>query len=135
MVLNEERNVTLTAYLQAVNGEFANIPKRPAILVLPGGGYQMCSDREPYLSVDCTMGLLMADPEAGAVISSLMAEIQKGMVERYGKEKVENRGGGVDSALFLKNMTLRDILNAGKIPGSVAEELEKQLNRIENRHR
>ena len=55
MILNEERNVSLTAYLQGVEGEFGNIPKRPGILVLPGGGYQMCSDREadpvafPYL--------------------------------------------------------------------------------------
>ncbi len=46
IVLNRAKNVTLTAYLQAVGGEFPNIPKRPAMLVLPGGGYQMCSDRE-----------------------------------------------------------------------------------------
>ncbi|MFV0362638.1 MAG: hypothetical protein ACK5LL_06055 [Suipraeoptans sp.] len=46
IILNEERNVSLTAYLQAVGGEFRNIEKRPAILILPGGGYRMCSDRE-----------------------------------------------------------------------------------------
>lgn len=46
MTLNEERNVTLTAYLQSVQGEFDYIVKRPAILILPGGGYQYCSDRE-----------------------------------------------------------------------------------------
>ncbi|MCR4949951.1 MAG: alpha/beta hydrolase [Solobacterium sp.] len=45
IVLNEERNVTLTAYIQDVNGEFG-FAKRPAMLVLPGGGYAMCSDRE-----------------------------------------------------------------------------------------
>lgn len=55
ITLREERNVTLTAYLQEVGGEFRNIGKRPAILILPGGGYQFCSDREadpvafPYL--------------------------------------------------------------------------------------
>ena len=38
IMLNKERNVTLTAYLLDVNGEFSNIPKRPAVLVLPGGG-------------------------------------------------------------------------------------------------
>ena len=54
--LNEERNVTLTAYIQPVGGEFRNISKRPAILILPGGGYHFCSDREadpvamPYLA-------------------------------------------------------------------------------------
>lgn len=47
IVLNEERNVTLTAYvLQTGGNEFPETPKRPAVLVLPGGGYSMCSDRE-----------------------------------------------------------------------------------------
>ena len=46
IVLNEARNVTLTAYVQAAGGEFRNIPKRPAVLVLPGGGYAFCSERE-----------------------------------------------------------------------------------------
>ena len=46
ITLNKERNVTLTAMLQAVGGEFGQIHKRPAILILPGGGYAMCSDRE-----------------------------------------------------------------------------------------
>lgn len=46
ITLNEHRGVTLTAYLQEVGGEFPNIPRRPAILVLPGGGYSMCSQRE-----------------------------------------------------------------------------------------
>lgn len=46
VVLNTGRNVTLTAYLLDVGGEFSNIPRRPAVLVLPGGGYAMCSERE-----------------------------------------------------------------------------------------
>ena len=56
LTLNEKRNVTLTAYLQPVGGEFWGMTKRPAIIVLPGGGYQYCSDREadpvafPYLA-------------------------------------------------------------------------------------
>lgn len=55
ITLNEEQKVTLTAYLQEAGGEFGYISKRPAILILPGGGYQYCSDREadpvamPYL--------------------------------------------------------------------------------------
>lgn len=46
MVLNPRRNVTLTAYTQDVGGKFCYIPKRPAVLILPGGAYQYCSDRE-----------------------------------------------------------------------------------------
>lgn len=46
IMLNAQRNVTLTAFLQDVGGEFRHIAKRPAVLVLPGGGYSMCSERE-----------------------------------------------------------------------------------------
>ena len=46
IVLNETRNVTLTAYRLDCGEGFGCVPKRPAVLVLPGGGYQMCSDRE-----------------------------------------------------------------------------------------
>ncbi len=46
IILNKERNVTLSAYVQKTGGEFSNIEKRPAIIVLPGGGYEFCSDRE-----------------------------------------------------------------------------------------
>lgn len=55
LTLNEERHVTLTVMVQAVGGEFGQISRRPAVLILPGGGYSMCSDREaevvafPYL--------------------------------------------------------------------------------------
>lgn len=55
ITLNKERNVTLTAYIQAVGGEFTTVTKRPVILILPGGGYFGCSDQEadpiafPYL--------------------------------------------------------------------------------------
>lgn len=57
IVLNEERNVTLTAYLQTIASDNAYVEKRPAMIVLPGGGYNYCSDREAdpvafeYLSV------------------------------------------------------------------------------------
>ena len=45
VILNRERNVSLTVYLLDVGGEFPAIAKRPPVLVLPGGGYQFCSDR------------------------------------------------------------------------------------------
>ncbi|BBF43104.1 acetyl esterase family enzyme [Lachnospiraceae bacterium KM106-2] len=46
ITISEERDVTLTAYLFEGGWEFPNILKRPAVLILPGGGYQYCSDRE-----------------------------------------------------------------------------------------
>lgn len=46
LVLDEKRNVTLTCYLQPVGGKFDYVRRRPALLILPGGAYQYCSDRE-----------------------------------------------------------------------------------------
>ncbi len=45
LTLNEEYQVSLTCYIQDVEGEFG-FSKRPAMIVLPGGGYAVCSDRE-----------------------------------------------------------------------------------------
>ncbi len=55
VTLSEERKVTLTCYLEETKGEFGAVDQRPAVLILPGGGYHFCSDREadpvafPYL--------------------------------------------------------------------------------------
>lgn len=39
-------NVTLTTYLLDASSEMKNANVRPAVLILPGGGYTICSDRE-----------------------------------------------------------------------------------------
>lgn len=39
-------SATLTAYIQDRSEELSNATVRPAVLVLPGGGYAFCSDRE-----------------------------------------------------------------------------------------
>lgn len=71
IILNEERHVSLTAYVQSVEGEFT-FQKRPAILILPGGGYSMCSDRE-------------ADPVAMAYLKAgYQAFILRYTVKEYG---------------------------------------------------
>ena len=46
VTINSREDVSLTVYLQDVEKEFRNITKRPAVLIIPGGGYQFCSDRE-----------------------------------------------------------------------------------------
>jgi len=47
IVLNEERNVTLTAVLQGHTEEYTSMTKkRPVALVLPGGYYEYHSERE-----------------------------------------------------------------------------------------
>jgi len=44
--LSEDGRVNLTAYLHNPSPELANLSQRPAVLVLPGGGYAFTSDRE-----------------------------------------------------------------------------------------
>jgi len=39
-------NSTITGYIHEKSGEMPNADIRPAVLVFPGGGYMMCSDRE-----------------------------------------------------------------------------------------
>lgn len=46
-ILNlKNENVTLTTYILDNSNEMKNWAKRPAMLVIPGGAYQFCSDRE-----------------------------------------------------------------------------------------
>ncbi len=55
IVLNEECKVSLTVMKQAFGEETGKTIKRPAVLILPGGGYSLCADHEaepvayPYL--------------------------------------------------------------------------------------
>ncbi|MDD3413154.1 MAG: alpha/beta hydrolase [Lachnospiraceae bacterium] len=44
--LNAEHNATLICYLWEGDAEYQTIGKRPGIIVIPGGGYEMCSERE-----------------------------------------------------------------------------------------
>lgn len=46
LTLQSNPNVTLTTYLLDASPEMPNVNIRPAVLVFPGGGYRMCSDRE-----------------------------------------------------------------------------------------
>jgi acetyl esterase/lipase len=39
-------DVSLTAFIQEPSAEMPNMTRRPAVLVIPGGGYHFCSDRE-----------------------------------------------------------------------------------------
>jgi acetyl esterase/lipase len=40
------KDVTLTTYIQYPSNEMEQMKKKPGILILPGGGYEFCSDRE-----------------------------------------------------------------------------------------
>jgi acetyl esterase/lipase len=44
--INNDKQVTLTGYIQTPSPEMKSIEKKPAVLVLPGGAYLFTSDRE-----------------------------------------------------------------------------------------
>ena len=44
--LSEDKQVTLTAYIQTPSREMACTARKPAVLILPGGAYLFTSDRE-----------------------------------------------------------------------------------------
>lgn len=44
--LPDAENAILTVYLPQDSREMPNMTNRPSVLVIPGGAYQMCSDRE-----------------------------------------------------------------------------------------
>lgn len=46
ITLNQEQNVTLSCYLYDKSAEYPNLDVRPAVLIFPGGGYAVCSDKE-----------------------------------------------------------------------------------------
>lgn len=85
MILNQKRNVTLTAYIQDVKGEFQYISKRPAILILPGGGYQYCSAREadpvamPYLKAGYQVFILRYSVKENALWPNPLDDYEQAM--------------------------------------------------------
>lgn len=91
IVLNEKRNVTLTAYIQETGGEFRYVTRRPAVLVLPGGGYQFCSDREadpvalPYLKAGYQAFILRYSVKEDAVWPNPLEDYEQAMELIRGK--------------------------------------------------
>ena len=44
--LTDDPDITLTAYIPDISEEMKNMKIKPSVLVLPGGAYKFCSDRE-----------------------------------------------------------------------------------------
>jgi len=92
ITLNETRKVTLTAFLQGTGGEFKNIMKRPAMLILPGGGYQFCSDREadpvaaPYMKAGYQVFILRYSVKEDSVWPNPLHDYDQAMEYIMSKE-------------------------------------------------
>ncbi len=85
IVLNKKRNVSLTVMAQEVGGEFRGVTARPAVLILPGGGYRFCSDREaepvalPYLKAGFQAFILRYSVLENAVWPQPLKDYEKAM--------------------------------------------------------
>lgn len=92
IVLNKQRGVTLTAYTQPVGGEFSYVKKRPAVLVLPGGGYQFCSNREadpvafPYLKAGFQVFILRYSVGEHSVWPNPLEDVEQALALIRGRE-------------------------------------------------
>ena len=85
ITLNQQRNVTLTAMVQDVGGEFRGVTARPAVLIIPGGGYLFCSDREaesvafPYLKAGFQAFVLRYSVEQNSLWPNPLEDYEQAM--------------------------------------------------------
>lgn len=92
--INEKKDVTLTAYIQDVGEEFRSITNRPAVMVIPGGGYMFCSDREAdpvalqYLAAGYDVFVLRYSVGESGTWPSPLNDYEDAMeyIERHAKE-------------------------------------------------
>jgi len=68
VVLDAERGVTLSVQLLPTGGWYPGITERPAVLILPGGGYNRPSERE---AENVAAPFLAAAQHSAAAVSAL----------------------------------------------------------------
>ena len=99
----------------------------------PKCGGRIHGDYEPFLSVDCTVGHLMANAEAQKVLAPMLQTMQKTMAEKYGDRlaKAEENNKKLDLGMGAK-MTLRTALSYGNLSEQLVEQLNSALKQITN---
>lgn len=114
------------AWLKELFGDFGD-----HALTAPRFGRRVDGDNEPFLSVDSTMGRLMASPQARELLAPIMAAAQAEMAEKYG-DMMDALGHSTQDGMGMK-MTLRSALAYGSTPQEVVEQLDTALRQIPNR--
>jgi hypothetical protein len=104
-------------WLRDVLGEFGPEGVKPPLCKK-----HITQDHEDFLSVDCSFGLLMSNPDAAAVIEKM-------------KNKMQGPGEPVnfDTNVLFKKMTLRDMLAFCGVERDAVEMLDGALREIPNR--
>lgn len=126
ITLNADRKVTLTAFLQEVDGEFPNISKRPSVLVLPGGGYTMCSEREAdpvafrYLAAGFQTFVLRYSVGHDAIWPAPLEDLECAMT--YIRSKTE------DWNLYIDKLAVIGFSAGGHLAGCAATMVKERAN-------
>lgn len=110
-------------WLGEVFGDFADCK-----LTDPKYGRSVNGNSETYFSIDCTIGYIMENEEARAVLEPIMSAA-KNMSQR----KEELASAEVIQNSMIMRMTLRDILQFSNMPEEVKEQLDGALRKIPNR--
>lgn len=98
--LENGNDAEMTVYLQSTGGEFRNIDKRPVVLVFPGGGYRLCSEREadpivfPYMAAGYQAVVLRYFVGDGEVWPHPLEDYEAAM--EYLSEKADEWGMDMD---------------------------------------
>lgn len=80
-------------------------------------------DHEAFLSADCTIGCIMANPQAASMIAAMLEQLQS---------QGGTPGMNEDMLEAIQKMTLRNVLNFCNVAEAVVQLLDEQLRRIPN---
>lgn len=94
-------------------------------------------DFEPFLSIDCTCGLLMKNPAALAIVGPIFADLKGKSTQSMEREETDHAKGGEGFTEEMMSgirgrMTLREILSFGKVSEEVLVGIDAQLREIPN---
>jgi acetyl esterase/lipase len=83
--LTKDQRATLTCYIQDASADMPNTMIRPAVLIMPGGGYNGCSDREAepvalaYMAQGFQAFVLRYTGGVGSSFSQALADAERAM--------------------------------------------------------
>ncbi len=113
--MNEKPHVWVSdsiGWLQDVLGDFG-----PEGMTQPRCGAHVNGDSAPVLSLDCTIGHLLENPEAAKLLQPLL---------KYSQQSAAEMGSAI------KRMRLRDALRFANRPAELQRSLEERLCAIPN---
>lgn len=114
-------------WLKDVLGDFG-----PNGMEVPRFGGRLNGNHDETLNVDCTVGYLMTKPSAAGLLETIM---KMGQTEGQ-DQRNEEMANGMDPTTIqaiIQHLTLRQMLELGKVPKEMVVQLDGQLRKIGNK--